>query len=122
MATVTAITAQQFTKDEAERLIELIGEATITSLDLAPQYKDVYLQSMPEGFTTKLEQPRITFFVYTAPNKTEDNKRRLIRAYQDAVDAFYGGSGKVGTVVIFKIHEDINVGVNGVMRLDSKKA
>lgn len=121
MATVTAITAQQFTKEEAKRLIDLIGEATVASLDLAPQYKDVYLQSLPAGFTTELEQPRITFFVYTAPNKTEDNKRRLIQAYQKAVDEFYGEPGKVGTVVIFKIHEDVNVGVNGVMRLDANK-
>ena len=95
MATVTAVTAQQFTKEEAARLVDLIGRATTDSLDLAPQYKDIYLQSLPEGFTTKLEQPRITFFVYTAPNKTQEQKRRLIQAYQAAVDTFYGGAGKV---------------------------
>ena len=45
----------------------------------------------------------------------------MIRNVQEATDAFFGGPGKVRTVVIIKEHTDKNVGVAGTLRADAKK-
>ena len=59
--------------------------------------------------------------MYTAPDKTTEQKRALVKNIQEAVDDFFGADSGVRSVVIIKIHTDENVGVKGVLRLDAKK-
>ena len=80
--------------------------------------KSIHYQQLDNAYVTAKAKPEITFFVYTAPDKTVPQKRQLIANINAAVDDFFG-AGEVINVVIIKIHDENNVGVNGVLRADS---
>jgi 4-oxalocrotonate tautomerase family enzyme len=82
--------------------------------------RGITINSIPPEFSTKRENQGIDFFVYTAPGKTIDQKRALVKAVQDTVDSHFKGKSQVRTVVIIKEHSDENVGVGGVLRADAK--
>ena len=122
MATIITYTDAAIPAGKSEEeLVEALGEAVRTGLGLQPQFKSVYLNVLDPVFTTKKGKPEITLFVYTAPDKTVDQKREAQANVKVAVDAFFGQDA-VTVVVIFKIHTDENVGVNGVLRQDAKAA
>lgn len=120
MATIFSYTDAGFSSPEQEvRFIADLGEAVRTGLDLAPNLKSVYNFAIDPIHTTKKDRPEITVFIYTAPDKTLDQKRKVVENVKESVDRTFG-EDSVNTVVIFKIHDDENVGVNGVIRKDAK--
>lgn len=122
MATIVSLTDTTIPEGKTEAdLIVAIGEAVRLGLDLPPHLKSVYNFMLDPSHTTEKAVPEMTLFIYTAPDKTADQKRAVISNLKEAMDGFYGKDA-INLVVIFKIHEDVNVGVNGVMRLDAKAA
>lgn len=118
MATVIAVGNINIEADEAPSFIEKIGKAVTDGLGLDPSLKSIHYQYIDPAYTTPKAKPEITFFVYTAPDKTTPQKRQLIANIGAAVDDFFG-EGEVISVVIVKIHDNNNVGVNGVLRADA---
>lgn len=118
MATVVAIGNVEIARDDAPRFIEAIGKAVTDGLGLPPALKSIHYQYVDPAYATPKDKPEITFFVYTAPDKTVSQKRQLIANIGAAVDALFG-TGEVISVVIVKIHDGDNVGVNGVLRSDA---
>jgi 4-oxalocrotonate tautomerase family enzyme len=121
MATVIANTTLPLKEKEVEELIDSLGTAVTTALGLPPTMRGVTFNVVAPEYSTKRENPGIDFFVYTAPGKTIDQKRALVKAIQDTVDTHFKGKPQVRTVVIIKEHSDENVGVGGVLRADAKK-
>lgn len=121
MATIVGFTSIKFTDDELRRYITAIEEATIESLNLPPQLKNVTILHVPETNLSVKPNPSINFWAYTAPGKPIEAKRAFVRAIQDVTDKFFEGKPQVRTVVIIKEHADENVGVVGVLRADTKK-
>lgn len=121
MATIFSFTDASIPENRQEsELVAALGEAVRTGLGLAPQFKSVYNFFLDPQSTTQKPKPEITVFVYTAPDKTVEQKRAAQANIKAAADEFFG-TDAVNVVVIFKIHEDINVGVNGVLRYDAKQ-
>lgn len=121
MATVIGYTSLPLDDEQVRKLVDVVGDAVTTGLGLPSSMKSVTLVRVPEAATTPKPYGLITFFAYSAPNKPLDAKRAMVRNVQNAVDDFFGGAGKVRTVVIIKEHTDENVGVGGVLRSDAKK-
>jgi 4-oxalocrotonate tautomerase family enzyme len=121
MATVVANTTIPLKGGEVEKLIDNLGTAVTTALGLPPTMRGITFNIVPSEFSTKRENPGIDFFVYTAPGKTVDQKRALVKAIQATVDSHFKEKPQVRTVVIIKEHSDENVGVGGVLRADTKK-
>lgn len=121
MATVQVIGNAKIEQDRVAEFIDKIGTAVTTALGLAPNKKSIYYQEFDDAYVTAKDKPEITFFVYTAPDKTVEQKRQLIANINAAVEAFFGAD-EVTTVVIIKIHDGNNVGVNGVLRADANAA
>lgn len=122
MATIVSITDASIPEGKTEReLIDGLGEAVRTGLGLAPKFKSVYNTILDPEHTTIKDKPELTVFIYTAPDKTTDQKRQVLANLKKLVDEFFGEDA-INLVTIFKIHEDQNVGVNGVLRLDAKAA
>lgn len=120
MATILCVTDASIPEGHTEReLIDAIGEAVRTGLGLAPQYKSVYNIMLDPSHTTEKPRPEMTLFIFSAPDKTADQKRAVYANLKTAVDEFFGEDA-INLVTIFKLHEDENVGVNGVMRADAK--
>ena len=118
MATVIAVGNVDIPRDQAPGFIEKVGKAVTDGLGLPPELKSVHYQYVDPAYTTPKAKPEITFFVYTAPDKTVPQKRQLIANIGATVDAIIG-AGEVISVVIVKIHDGDNVGVNGVLRSDA---
>lgn len=118
MATVIAVGNVNIEPDKAPNFIEKIGKAVTDGLELAPSLKSIHYQYLDPAYTTPKAKPEITFFVYTAPDKTVSQKRQLIANIGATVDAIFG-KDEVISVVIIKIHDNNNVGVNGVLRADA---
>lgn len=118
MATVQVIGNAKVPQERVAEFVDKIGTAVTTALGLAPAKKSIYYQEFGDAYVTAKDKPEITFFVYTAPDKTVEQKRQLIANINATVDAFFG-EGEVTTVVIIKIHDGDNVGVNGVLRSDA---
>ncbi len=118
MATVIAIGNAPVPAERAAEFIEKIGNAVTNGLGLPAALKSIHYQQLDNAYVTAKAKPEITFFVYTAPDKTVPQKRQLIANINAAVDDFFG-AGEVINVVIIKIHDENNVGVNGVLRADS---
>ena len=122
MATIISYTDAKIPEGKTEEeLVAALGEAVRTGLGLAPQYKSVYNNMLDPRSTTVKPRPEITLFVYTAPDKTVDQKRQAQANVKKACDEFFGDDA-VQVIVIFKIHEAENVGVNGVLRADAQAA
>lgn len=121
MATVIGITTVPFEGEQLKKYVDIIGDAVTEGLGLPPTMKSVTIHQLPPEASTPKPYGLITFFVYSAPNKPLDAKREMIRRVQEATDWFFGGPGKVRTVIIIKEHTDENVGVAGVLRADAKR-
>lgn len=122
MATIVSITDATIPEGKSEReLIDGLGEAIRTGLGLPPKLKSVYNTMLSPDHTTVKDKPELTIFLYTAPDKTTDQKRQVLANLKEFTDGFFGEDA-ITLVTIFKIHEDHNVGVNGVLRLDAKAA
>ena len=121
MATVIGITTLSLEGEQLKRYVDCIGDAVTGGLGLPSTMKSVTILQIPPEASTPKPYDLITFFVYSAPNKPLDAKRAMIRNVQEATDAFFGGPGKVRTVVIIQEHTDENVGVAGTLRADAKK-
>lgn len=116
MASVIVNTPLAVPAGREQELVELLGRAVTTSLDLPPEKKSIYVYPIDPKLTNG--PALVTFFVYTAPDKTTEQKRVLVRALEDATRSFFGEESGVHTVVIIKIHTDENVGVSGTLRVD----
>lgn len=122
MATIISVTDATIPEGKTEReFIEGLGEAVRTGLGLAPKLKSVYNTLLGAEHTTLKDKPELTVFIYTAPDKTTDQKRAVLSNLKEFTDGFFGEDA-INLVTIFKIHEDVNVGVNGVLRADAKAA
>lgn len=119
MATVIAVGTAQVSPQRAPEFIQKIGDAVTSGLGLPAALKTVHYQQLDEAYVTPKGKPEITFFVYTAPDKTVEQKRQLIANVNVAVNDFFG-EGQVNNVVIIKIHDNNNVGVGGVLRADAR--
>lgn len=119
MATVIITGNAQVEQQREEGFVAKVGDAVTSALGLPSNLKSIHFYPLAANRFTKKDKPELTFFVYTAPDKTTEQKRQLVANIGKAVDGFFG-EGKVTSVVIVKIHTDENVGVNGVLRLDAK--
>lgn len=118
MATVQVIGNAKVPQERVAEFVGKIGDSVTSALGLASNKKSIYYQEFDDAYVTAKDKPEITFFVYTAPDKTVEQKRQLIANINVAVEEFFG-AGEVTTVVIIKIHDGNNVGVNGVLRADA---
>ena len=118
MATVIAVGNIDIEPSKAPGFIERVGKAVTDGLGLDPSLKSIHYQYVDPAYATPKPKPEITFFVYTAPDKTTPQKRQLIANIGAAVDEIFGVD-EVISVVIIKIHDNNNVGVNGVLRADA---
>ena len=98
MASVIVTTPVTIPSGREQELIEALGRAVTTSLDLPPEKKSIYVYPIDPKLTSGPNT--VTFFVYTAPDKTTDQKRVLVRALEDATRSFFGEQSGVHTVVI----------------------
>jgi hypothetical protein len=119
MVTVVVHTTLPVETVDAGKFVEDLGRAATTAFDLPPQMKSVYLHSIPVDRGTVKEGYHATFLLFTAPGKTVDHRRRMVKALNDVVQEQPWGK-KVQVVVIIKEHEPDFVGVNGVLRIDAK--
>lgn len=87
MATIFSFTDAAIPEGKSEsELIAALGEAVRTGLGLAPQFKSVYNFILDPAHTTDKPKPEITLFVYTAPDKTADQKRAVVANVKKAAD------------------------------------
>ena len=90
-----------------------------TAIDLSAEQKRALCAGVEKRASEAFQiDIQITYFVYTAPNKTDDQKRRLVKNIYDATVAVTGPLGKSKVIVIIKEHASNNVGVDGVLRCD----
>ena len=90
-----------------------------TAIDLSAEQKRALCAGVEKGASEAFQiDIQITCFVYTAPNKTDDQRRRLVKNIYDATIAVTGPLGKSKVIVIIKEHASNNVGVDGVLRCD----
>lgn len=122
MATVIAITTLKLSDDQKKTLVKRTGEAVCNSLGLADKFKSIMLlPPLPDECYSENIQNQITFFVYSAPNKTTEQKRELMKQLNQVMLDLVGYQGEMKVVVIIKEHPDHNVGVDGVLREDIVK-
>ena len=90
-----------------------------TAIDLPAEQKRALCAGVEKRASEAFQiDIQITCFVYTAPNKTDDQRRRLVKNIYDATIAVTGPLGKSKVIVIIKEHASNNVGVDGVLRCD----
>lgn len=123
MATIIGVTALSLTKEEQKALCAGVAKGVCDAFQLDINVSSMMLlPSLPEENHGPSVTDQITYFIYTAPNKTDEQKRQLVKNVQDATVAVTGYKGKGKVIVIIKEHADNNVGVDGVLRLDAKKS
>lgn len=122
MATIIGVTALELTKDEQKALCAGVAKGVCDAFHLDINVSSMMLlPSLPEECHGPSATDQITYFIYTAPNKPDDQKRQLVKNVFDATTAVVGYKGKSKVVVIIKEHADNNVGVDGVLRADAKR-
>ena len=122
MATVTAITTLTLTKEQQRTLVKKTGEAVCNALGLGEKFKSIMLlPPLPSECYSENIQDQITFFIYSAPNKTTEQKRELMKQLNQVMLDLVGYKGEMKVVVIIKEHPDCNVGVDGILREDITK-
>jgi hypothetical protein len=119
MVTVVIHTTLPIETIDVSGFVEDLGRAATTAFDLPPQMRSIYLNAIPVERGTVKEGYHATFLLFTAPGKTIDHRRAMVKALNDVVQGRSWGK-KVQVVVIIKEHEPDFVGVNGVLRIDSK--
>lgn len=97
--------------------IEELGIAATTAFELPPHLRSIFLYPVPPEYATASEGYQATFVLYTAPGKTVDHRRAMVKALSDAVQA-RDWDKPVKVVVTIKEHTSDYVGVNGILRSD----
>ena len=119
MVTVVIHTNLPVETIDAAEFVEELGAAATKAFDLPAQMRSLYLNAIPVERATVKEAYHATFLLFTAPGKTLDHRRAMVKALNDVVQSRPWGK-KVQVVVIIKEHEADFVGVNGVLRSDAK--
>lgn len=123
MATIIGVTALPLTKEQQQQLCAGVAKGVCDAFHLDINVSSMMLlPSLPPECHGPSVTDQITYFIYTAPNKPDEQKRELVKNIHDATVAVTGDRGKGKVIVIIKEHADNNVGVDGVLRLDAKKS
>ena len=119
MATMIAYTAIDLPAEQKRALCAGVEKGASEAFQIDIQITELMLMPVipPECHGPSVSG-QITYFVYTAPKKTDDQKRRLVKNIYDATIAVTGPLGKSKVIVIIKEHASNNVGVDGVLRCD----
>jgi len=121
MATIFTVTALDLTKAQKAELCDKVAHGVCDGFNLDFNISCMMLMPiLPEECHGPSVTDSITYWIYTAPNKTDDQKRAVIKNVYDATISVTGPLPKNKVIVIFKEHADNNVGVDGVMRVDAK--
>lgn len=119
MATIVAYTAIDFTEEQKKALCHEVEKGASEAFEIDISITELMLMPViPEECHGPSVTNQITYFVYTAPNKTDDQKRRLVKNLYDATVRVAGKLGKNKVIVIIKEHTNNNVGVDGVLKSD----
>ena len=120
MATIIGVTALPLTKEQRKQLCAGVAKGVCDAFHLDINVSSMMLlPSLPEECHGPSAADQITYFIYTAPNKPDEQKRELVKNVFDATTAVTGYKGKAKVIVIIKEHPDNNVGVDGVLRCNA---
>ena len=117
MVTIVGHTTLPLQDIDVEAFVENLGTAATTAFDLPPTLRSVFLYPVPAEYTTQSDGYKVTFILYTAPGKTLDHRRAMVRGLNEVVQSVAWGK-PVKVVVTIKEHEDDCVGVDGTLRAD----
>lgn len=119
MAAIIAYTAVNLTKEQKQVLCAEVERGAAKAFGLDESKISFMLNPClpPENYSSSVSG-QMMFFVYTAPGKTDDQKREMVHSlYESAVSA--AGKFEKGKIcVIIKEHADCNVGLDGVLKID----
>lgn len=119
MATIVAITAIELTGDQKKALCEKVEEGAAKAFGIDKKITELMiLPPLSEESHGPSVTNQITYFVFTKPDKTDDQKRAISKAINDATLEVTGSLGLGKVIVIIKEHTDNNVGVDGVLKID----
>ena len=122
MATIVGVHALDLTAEQKAKLVANVPAGVCAAFNLDINVSMMMLMpALPEGNYGPSVKDSITYFIFTAPNKTDDQKRELVKNVYTATCDAVGELPKNKCIVIFKEHADNNVGVDGVLRVDAKK-
>lgn len=119
MATVVAVTSIKFTDEQKKQFIDKTVGAVCESLNLSRKFRSIMLIPLGDNCYCENVKGQITFFVYSAPNKTVEQKRELVKRLNQVMLDLVGYQGVMKVVVIIKEHSDENCGVDGILRVDA---
>ena len=116
---MVAYTSLELTKEQKSALCAGVEKGASEAFQIDISITELMLMpTLPPECHGPSAEGQITYFVYTAPNKTDDQKRQLVRNLYDATVQVVGPMGKNKVVVIIKEHTNNNVGVDGVLKSD----
>ena len=119
MATMVAYTAIDLTAEQKTALCAGVEKGVSDAFNIDIKITELMIMPVipPECHGASVTG-QITYFVYTAPNKTDDQKRRLVKSIYDETVKVTGPLEKNKVIVIIKEHANNNVGVDGVLKCD----
>ena len=117
MVTMIVHTTLPLEDVDVPAFVEELGVAATTAFELPPLMRSVFLYPIPPEHATAFDGYQATFILYTAPGKTVEHRRAMVKALHEAVTARDWGR-PVKVVVTIKEHESDYVGVNGTLRAD----
>lgn len=121
MATIVGLLCFELTGPQRKALCEGVAKGVCDAFGLSINISSMMLlPSLPEENHGPSASDQITYFIFTGPDKTDDQKRQMVRNVYDATVNVVGYKGKGKVIVIIKEHSDHNVGVDGVYRVDAK--
>ena len=119
MATMVAYTSLDLTKEQKQALCAGIEKGASEAFNIDIKITELMIMpQLPPECHGPSATDQITYFVYTAPNKTDDQKRQLVKNLYEETIKVTGPLGKSKVVVIIKEHANQNVGVDGVLKCD----
>lgn len=119
---IVGVHALDLTAEQKAKLVANVPAGVCAAFNLDINVSMMMLMpALPEGNYGPSVKDSITYFIFTAPNKTDDQKRELVKNVYKATCDAVGELPKNKCIVIFKEHADNNVGVDGVLRVDAKK-
>lgn len=118
MATIIATTSLDLSEEKEQIVINALSECIST---VCPIYSLYYIP-VKSKYCAGDAIDQITFFVYVPPSFDVDRRRKLIQILHETMNQVVGDRGKMKNIVIFKYHDDEDVGVDGVLRADAKAA
>jgi len=118
MVTMIVHTTLPLEKVDVPAFVAELGTAATNAFELPPHLRSVFLYPIPPEHATESEGYQATFILYTAPGKTVDHRRAMVKGLHEAVTAHDWGK-PVKVVVTIKEHESDYVGVNGTLRIDA---